>query len=305
MIPLPLKFGFLKPLDTVLNKANFFLDFSLIAIYLSILNEIGKTRRSIISKIPFLLKCFKPKFGDFMIDFDEIRVVATDIDGTLTTHDYLLDIKVIESIRQLEKVGIKIILISGNVFPAVSALSQYIGTSGPIVAENGCVVGFKWEPILVGKPIKGKEKLIKIMKSLGFIEAPTNKFRFIDLAFKRTEESKSISEDELFRTLYKKGFKDIEISDSGFAVHITPKGLNKGVGLKKALELINVDPKHVIAIGDGGNDLPLFEVVGFSVAVKNAPDFVKERVDLVLDEENGKGFRKLAKLILENRFRKH
>jgi len=230
-------------------------------------------------------------------NFKGVEAIATDIDGTLTKPNYLLSIEAIQSIRELEKIGIKVILISGHVFPTVSALSQYVGTSGPIVAENGCVIGYRWEPILLGDPIEDREKVVKLMIDLGFEEAPTNKFRYIDLAFRRTSRS-NLSVETLYDLLEKNGINGIEIHDSGFAVHISPKGLNKGVGLRKALELAKIDPNKTIAIGDGDNDLPFFSVVGFSVAVANASENLKKQANLVLERGNGEGFQELAKMII-------
>ncbi len=240
---------------------------------------------------------------DFMnnVNLNGIKVVATDIDGTLTNREYLIDLEAITYIRLLEKNDIKVILITGHTFATVSTLSQYIGTSGPVVAENGCVIGYKWEPILLGKPINEKEKLIKIMEDLGFKLTKSSNFKFIDIAFRRTEKSANITNEELHKILSSEGFENLEISDSGFAVHIAPKGLNKGSGLIKALEMLNIPPSEALFIGDGENDLPAFKVAGVSVAVNNAPATVKKHADLVTNESYGKGFVEMAKMLLEKK----
>ena len=239
--------------------------------------------------------------GDFMnnVDLGNIRVVATDIDGTLTNREYLIDLEAITYIRLLEKNDIKVILITGHTFATVSTLSQYIGTSGPVVAENGCVIGYKWEPIMLGPPIDKKEEIIQMMENLGFKLTKSSHFKFIDMAFRRTDKAANITNEELHRILSSAGFEDLEISDSGFAVHIAPKGLNKGSGLVKALEMLNVSPSEALFIGDGENDIPAFKVVGVSVAVNNAPATVKKHADLVTREPYGKGFVEMAKMLLK------
>ena len=231
-------------------------------------------------------------------DFTQVKVVATDIDGTLTNKNYLIHLEAIRYIRLLEKNGIKVILISGHTFPTVSTLSQYIGTTAPVVAENGCVIGYKWEPILLGKPIENKQKLIDLMIKLGFKPTKSTQFKFIDLAFRRTEKTKDLTTETLQQILSNNGFLDLEISDSGFAVHLAPQGLNKGTGLLRALDIMNLHPENCLFIGDGGNDLPAFEVAGISVAVKNAPDDIKRRVDIVTSKPYGEGFVEIAKTIL-------
>lgn len=38
-------------------------------------------------------------------------------------------------------------------------------------------------------------------------------------------------------------------------MQILPKGASKGDGLRRLLELMDIDPKHVMAMGDGENDV--------------------------------------------------
>ncbi|MDR3166921.1 MAG: Cof-type HAD-IIB family hydrolase [Treponema sp.] len=59
-------------------------------------------------------------------------------------------------------------------------------------------------------------------------------------------------------------------------------GVSKGHGLALALEHRGLVPEGVIALGDEENDLPLFEVAGFSVAPANAKDKVREAADRVI-----------------------
>ena len=43
--------------------------------------------------------------------------------------------------------------------------------------------------------------------------------------------------------------------------------LSKGEGLKVALEKMGVSAEDILAVGDAPNDIPMFELVGQSVAV--------------------------------------
>jgi len=53
----------------------------------------------------------------------------------------------------------------------------------------------------------------------------------------------------------------------------------------------------VIAVGDGENDLSMFSVADFKVAVANAVPEVKREADLVLSREDGEGVVELLKMI--------
>mgnify|MGYP002519231652 CR=1 FL=1 len=41
--------------------------------------------------------------------------------------------------------------------------------------------------------------------------------------------------------------------------------VNKGCGLQSAIEYYNIDPKNVIAIGDGHNDIEMFNIANIKV----------------------------------------
>ncbi len=62
----------------------------------------------------------------------------------------------------------------------------------------------------------------------------------------------------------------------------TPES-NKGDGLKYVSEYLGFEPKQIIAIGDGHNDIEMLEFAGLGVCVKNShPDLIKV-ADLVLE----------------------
>ena len=45
------------------------------------------------------------------------------------------------------------------------------------------------------------------------------------------------------------------------------------------LKHFNLSEDEILAIGDSDNDLPMLQFASFSVAMKNAPDYIKEIVD--------------------------
>lgn len=93
----------------------------------------------------------------------------------------------------------------------------------------------------------------------------------------------------------------VEISrgcGSGFAYHVLERSIDKGVGLKVAVDLMNVRVEDVVAVGDSENDIPMFRVVGFSIAVGDASEDVKRNASLTVNGSNGEGFAEAAKLIL-------
>lgn len=71
-------------------------------------------------------------------------------------------------------------------------------------------------------------------------------------------------------------------------VEATAPGVDKGSGLLRLCELLNIDSQRVLAIGDSDNDIPMLEAAGFAIAMGNANERVKAVADWVapsIDEE--------------------
>lgn len=66
-----------------------------------------------------------------------------------------------------------------------------------------------------------------------------------------------------------------------FDVHITHELATKKHAMQALLALLNVDHTCTMAVGDGGNDLPLFELAGIKVAMGNASDMLKKAADWI------------------------
>jgi len=75
-------------------------------------------------------------------------------------------------------------------------------------------------------------------------------------------------------------------------------GVSKGAGLKTVMECRGLKPEEVFAFGDEENDIPMFEVVGFSAAPSNAREKVRQAADFVFGSNAEEG---LA-AFLEERF---
>jgi len=79
-------------------------------------------------------------------------------------------------------------------------------------------------------------------------------------------------------------------------------GLNeKGRALQKFLAEKDLDPAHIIYVGNDFNDLPCFEIAGWAVAVGDAYPEVIRAADYVLSRPGGYGaIRELSDLVLKN-----
>ncbi|WP_342275027.1 HAD family hydrolase [Spiroplasma endosymbiont of Cantharis lateralis] len=81
------------------------------------------------------------------------------------------------------------------------------------------------------------------------------------------------------------------IIQSRILIDAMPKGINKATGVKKWAEIMKVDLKDIIVIGDNNNDLEMISEMPFGIAMGNAHDEVKKKAWKVIDriENNGVG----------------
>jgi hydroxymethylpyrimidine pyrophosphatase-like HAD family hydrolase len=66
-----------------------------------------------------------------------------------------------------------------------------------------------------------------------------------------------------------------------YDVHVTHLNATKRKAKHKLYEVVEVMKGETIGTGDSDNDIPLFESVGFGVAVRNGTDLLKRLADYV------------------------
>ena len=222
-----------------------------------------------------------------------IEAIAVDIDGTITDDTRKICISAIEALRKAEKAGIPTIIVTGNVVNYAYATEVLIGCSGGIVCENGGVV-FKEgennnavETLVERDFVNSAESHLKekLGKSFDIHASHDNMYRLTETVFYKT-----LAREDLEEAL--KDFKyldELEIYDSGFALHVTDKRVNKGTSLKYLCERNGINMENVMAIGDSQNDEDFLKQVGYKIAVGNAEDKLKEISTYTCEKMYGDG----------------
>ena len=77
----------------------------------------------------------------------------------------------------------------------------------------------------------------------------------------------------------------LSISSSRY-LEINPLGISKGLGLTKLCEILGIDIKDTIGVGDNINDIELIKQAGLGIGVKNVYDDVRPYCDVVLNSDN-------------------
>jgi hydroxymethylpyrimidine pyrophosphatase-like HAD family hydrolase len=197
-----------------------------------------------------------------------IRLVMTDVDGTLTDEDGSGSPAAYQAVRQLEQCGITVGFVSGRHLPNLEALAQQLGISGPIIAENGGVAKLKpdGEILDLGYSREPALKELNRLKQLfpGAIrEREDNAERLIDVVF---------FIDGIDRQVVREQLGDIQYYDSGYVLHLMENGISKGRTLLRLLNEMGyqgLSPKETVVIGDSPTDISLFELFPHSVLIPN------------------------------------
>ena len=71
-----------------------------------------------------------------------------------------------------------------------------------------------------------------------------------------------------------------------FFLELVPLGVGKDTSLDAVLRARGLGPEHLMAVGDGMNDLPMIRYAGVGVAMANADPAVKARADYVTAADN-------------------
>src|SRR5439155_17275868 len=84
------------------------------------------------------------------------------------------------------------------------------------------------------------------------------------------------------------------------AVMVLPSGVNKASGLKAALREMKMTAHEVVAVGDAENDHAMLSLCECGAAVANALPAVKERADISLASDHGRGVAELIGSLVGN-----
>jgi len=236
----------------------------------------------------------------------KIRLVIADVDGTLLSDGDAVSQKVAETIRALEHSGIMVGFDSGRPLTRLEPLARAMATSGPVIAENGCVAKLTKESALFDLGYSRKPALYVLNKfkaefHTAIREAPDFKDRLIDVGF----FADNVPFNELAKHL-----SGVQLLDSGYMLHMIQDGVSKGKTLKRILGLVGdgmINPEEVIVFGDSATDISLFTEFENSVLIVN-PRLTKQQTETIENLAKyqsvlsfGDGFVEVASYLIKQR----
>jgi sucrose-phosphate phosphatase-like hydrolase, Archaeal len=211
----------------------------------------------------------------------KFKAIVVDIDGTITCEKRELHLGAMKKIRSLK---VPVVLATGNTLCYARTASRLIGLDGAVIAENGGAITVRFD-------LQGtfEESLEECEKAYSFL-SQYFKLTKLDPHYRRTEIA--LRRDfnlQKARTLLETKPFDVEMVDTKYAIHLKSTKVNKGAGLQKLASMMGLRSKDFVAIGDSENDVEMFEVSGFGIAVGNGDKIIKEAADYVTEASFGDG----------------
>lgn len=242
--------------------------------------------------------------------FKHIRLIATDMDGTLTQNGKFTP-ELLQTFEDLSQANIQVIIVTGRSAGWVSGLANYLPIEGAI-AENGGLfyLSANQAPIeLTSIPNykTHRQQLAEIFQKLQLefphiCESDDNVFRITDWTF--DVQGLSLNQiQKMSERCYNLGWS---FTYSNVQCHIKPLNQDKANGLMQVLQLYF--PKYtleqVVTVGDSPNDEALFNPsYPVSVGVANVLEYanqLKHQPAYITTSQEGKGFCELAREILRS-----
>lgn len=247
----------------------------------------------------------------------EYKIIVLDLDGTLTNSKKELSARNRETLIKLQEQGVKVVLASGRPTYGIVPLAKELELErfgGYVLSYNGgkiteCATGKEvYSNVLTMELI---EPLYNASKEAGvtiisydneyiITENPTdvyvgkeaflNKMKikevqnFVESITKPVVKCLAVGEPETLIALQEKlvgKFGDVMsiYRSEPFFLELVPLNIDKAYSLSMLLSHLNETKEHLIAFGDGFNDLSMIKFAGLGVAMSNAQDSVKELAD--------------------------
>lgn len=198
-----------------------------------------------------------------------VRLLATDIDGTMTRHGKIPP-DVLEAIVRLHRAGVEVLPVTGRSAGEALGLARYLPTVTRAIAENGAVFVVPDAPHRYAFGAPGLERLhhvaARISPANPLVLAPCSPFRVADVAFERAGRK----EPELLSLKAAAEAEGVHLVWSSVHVHLSAQRPDKGAGLLSFLGENGVNANEVAVVGDAPNDAGFWIPGRFGVPVGTA-----------------------------------
>lgn len=254
----------------------------------------------------------------------KIKLIATDLDGTLLDSAKNLPCGFFDTIRELKRRGITFVIASGRQYYNILKIFEPVKDDLVFLSDNGTVV-FQHDECLLcetldrvivdealaySASIPGVHPLFCGVKSVYGEPAAGDFVREVSVYYERRDISigavkRGLDDDRIVKVAF---FDDMNAADNGYPAlskrfadcscvtlsgphwtDIMPPGIDKGSAMRRIQKMFGVAPEECMAFGDYGNDISLLNACAESYAMANATDSLKAAARHTMKWTNDEG----------------
>jgi len=268
------------------------------------------------------------------MDFSKVKLVVTDMDGTLLNSKSEVSSQFSEIYNQLKKHNIKFIAASGRqYFSIVDRFDKTSENEITIIAENGAFTIHGDNELFTSElpfgyikkcinTLRGLDNVYIVLcgKNAAYIETKDEKFihmfknyyseyRLVDdlteitndIFFKIAAYHFDCSETHIYPAV-KHLENELQVIVSGeHWLDISHSNANKGYALNILQNDLNISKEETMVFGDYNNDLKMIELADFSYAMENAHPNVKKAAKFLTKSNDEKGVEFILEQLIQSR----
>jgi len=265
---------------------------------------------------------------------DGLRLLATDLDGTLVRRDGTLSPRTLAAVRAATEVGLEVVLVTARPPRWVESLVEQLGCHPVVVCSNGALLydaiarevlaEHALEPRVAAEVVArlrdeflGVAVAVEVGMSYG--QEPHYQAQWPVPADAVIAHAEALVTDPVAKLIVRHaepgdhwelieraqravgGLAEVSSSGHSAPIEIAARGVNKALALEIVAGQLGALPDGVVAFGDMPNDLPMLAWAGRSVAPANAHADVLAMVDHVTEDCDADGVALVVEAILDAR----
>ena len=245
----------------------------------------------------------------------KIRMIVTDLDGTLVNAEYKISEENKKAVRAAAELGVPTIIATGRMHSSALRYAEEIGVEGAIISYNGAIVRSTSGEVLAASYLEPQvvERVLGYAFARGwyvqsyagdalYYVEKTEAARVYEAASKiygepvgrggmlaRTKEVPKLlvvvpaeQIEDAIRDLRNHFRNEADVMQSSPTyIEIVRPGVSKARAMLSLAEKRGVASEEIMALGDSGNDVEMLRAAGLGVAMGNAIPAVKEAADEV------------------------
>ena len=265
----------------------------------------------------------------------KIKLIATDIDGTILKYNFQFNPAIIDCVKNLIKSGVKVVLVTGRMHEATKIIVDKLSIETPVASYQGGLIKYNGETLYERVlDVESARKILKLVKKdnmhvnlylddelyvekddeiirnyvkQGISHFNVKSFDKIDLDSVNINKMLLVdfkNRDKIakWEKYLKENFPNLSIVNSTpYFCEISHKEATKFHAVDFLMKHWGLKKDEVMTIGDQNNDIDLLKAGGVKVAMGNATPELKSVADFITDTVDNDGFVKaVERFVYEN-----